>query len=312
MARIVGNSSKNSIVGTTAGDVILGLGNDDTLRGGRGNDQLLGGTGNDKLFGDAGKDKLLGEAGNDTLTGGDGNDILEGGKGADKHLGGAGTDWVSYEHAASGVGMDLLNNLGNAGDATGDTFSSIENIMGSNFDDGGGAVGTQGLYGNAGDNTIMGLGGDDTIYSNGGNDRMFGGTGNDVIGGAGGLDYIDGGAGMDQVDCGSDAVQDKVVLHKDAPDRIFNFEFADLDKIVLSTSEFGITALVGGTNFFTAAAVPTNSSGAAGTHVIYNDTNADTLWYDKDGAGGVLPVLIADFGAGTMSNFLAFDFVLIA
>ena len=150
------------------------------------------------------------------------------------------------------------------------------------------------------------------IVANGGNDRMFGGTGNDVIGGAGGLDYIDGGAGMDQVDCGSDAVQDKVVLHKDAPDRIFNFEFADLDKIVLSTSEFGITALVGGTNFFTAAAVPTNSSGAAGTHVIYNDTNADTLWYDKDGAGGVLPVLIADFGAGTMSNFLAFDFVLIA
>ena len=72
-------------------------------------------------------------AGNDRICGGDGNDKLTGGPGNDKMDGEAGTDQVKYAKATTGVTVDL-----GAKTATGqgnDTLRSIENIVGSNFDD---------------------------------------------------------------------------------------------------------------------------------------------------------------------------------
>ncbi|WP_123487450.1 beta strand repeat-containing protein [Pseudomonas brassicacearum] len=76
-----------------------------------------------------------GNAGDNIITGGAGNDLFIGGAGADQFIGGAGTDTVSYEDSTSiGVTVNLKTGV-HTGVATGDTFSSIEVIRGSNSGD---------------------------------------------------------------------------------------------------------------------------------------------------------------------------------
>lgn len=314
MARIRGNNSNNSIVGTSFSDEIFAFSGNDRVTAGNGNDIVWGGGGNDTIFGGDNNDRLFGESGLDTLIGDAGNDTLEGGSGADRHFGSAGIDWVSYGRAKSGVSMDLQNNTGNAGDAAGDTFSGIENIIGSNFDDGGGLPGGRGLYGNSRSNIIKGLGGDDTLVSNGGNDTLLGGSGNDIIQGGSGADYLDGGAGIDNISCSVDSAADKVVLHRDAADIIFLWDENDLDKFVISKSEFGLssatTALANGTSFLDINGLPDNTQGTAGVKIFINDMANDTIYFDKDGAGGVDPILIARVVGAP--KLLDSDFLLIA
>jgi Ca2+-binding RTX toxin-like protein len=310
VAKIKGNSSNNTLRGTGSADSIYAYGGDDKLFGFAGNDALKGGTGNDKLYGGANDDKIFGDAGNDRLYGGTGSDTLEGGTGADVLNGGAGKDLANYQHAKAAVSIDLLHNAGTLGEALGDTFSGIEDIRGSNFGDGDGTAGGPGLYGNGGANTIEGFGGNDTVVGNGGNDRLFGGTGDDTVVGGAGQDYLDGGRGTDTIDCGKDSAQDRVVLHIDAADTIVNFDFKELDKVVLSSSETGISSLAPGSNFFLTVAAPDNTDGAVGTQVIINDSAHDTLYYDADGAGGSAPILIGSFN--TVSFFVSTDFEFIA
>ena len=132
------------------------------------------------LNGYSGDDILIGNGGSDTLNGGDGNDILVGGTGSDTLNGGDGNDTASYIDATSGVNI-TLNNSGNAsggsvsGWASGDQLSSIENLIGSNFNDT--------LVGGNQDNVLGGLLGNDTLYGGGGNDVLIGGRGNDTMSG---------------------------------------------------------------------------------------------------------------------------------
>lgn len=182
MAKIKGNNKKNLLVGTQGNDTILGLGNDDILRGRNGNDKLDGGTGKDKLFGQNGDDKLFGGKGDDKLSGGNGNDTLFGGDGADKYDGGAGDHDVadfSSITGPGGVSVDLLAGTG-AGGAAGDTFTGIEDVVGSAFAD---------FLG--GDNSANKLSGGI------GEDLLFGGDGNDVLDGGADVDSIKGGGGVD-------------------------------------------------------------------------------------------------------------------
>ena len=83
---------------------------------------------------------------NDTLTGindglrevfigGGGDDIIVGGTGRDGIDGGDGIDTASYITAAAGVSANLVNPTLNTGDAAGDTYRSIENLVGSAFGD---------------------------------------------------------------------------------------------------------------------------------------------------------------------------------
>jgi Ca2+-binding RTX toxin-like protein len=111
---------------------------------------------------------------NDMLVGGGGNDILHGLGGADKFFGNDGFDTVSYALAGSGVYV-YFTDLGNAtGDARGDSeFSSVESIIGSNFND---IIG----MGDFAD-TIFGGAGNDILVGLGGNDTLWGGTGNDFF-----------------------------------------------------------------------------------------------------------------------------------
>lgn len=238
-----GLGGNDSISGGDGFDEIFGGDGADTLDGGLGSDSLEGGAGNDSVSGgSSGDDALFGGAGNDSLFGGDGNDTLYGGAGADAFNGGAGTDVVSYESAVVGVTANMNNAAVNSGDAAGDTYDSVENMIGSSLADsltgdtannalwslGGndsvdGQAGNDILFGGAGNDTIAGGIGDDILYGDDGNDSLNGGTGNDVLYGGTGSDSlygwdgddilragvgattINGGAGVDRVDYGTAA-----------------------------------------------------------------------------------------------------------
>jgi len=77
---------------------------------------------------------ITGNSGKDTLSGNDGDDTLIGGAGADQLIGGLGTDTASYATAGSGITLNLKTGV-HTGDATGDTFSSIERFAGSSYND---------------------------------------------------------------------------------------------------------------------------------------------------------------------------------
>ncbi|WP_426235100.1 beta strand repeat-containing protein [Pseudomonas sp. TWP3-2] len=76
----------------------------------------------------------IGNALDNIITGGNGNDLLYGGGGADQFIGGGGMDTVSYADSTVGVSINLKTGI-NTGIALGDTYSSIEAMRGSNFND---------------------------------------------------------------------------------------------------------------------------------------------------------------------------------
>jgi hypothetical protein len=123
-----------------------------------------------------------------------GDDILMGGNsGHYAFHGGTGNDTVAYVNAVSGATIALDPNvlgsyptITNAGAAYGDTYDSIENVVGSNFSDI--------IYGDAHDNKLYGGAGDDRLNGGGGNDVINGGDGNDQIWGLlDGTDVVSGG-----------------------------------------------------------------------------------------------------------------------
>jgi serralysin len=98
---------------------------------------------------------------------------LAGGLGGDHLDGGAGIDTASYANATGAVGASLWNRSSNTGEAKGDTFASIENLVGSRFSDR--------LEGNTASNILEGGAGDDRLYGGSGADHLFGGTGGDTF-----------------------------------------------------------------------------------------------------------------------------------
>ena len=151
----------------------------------------------DTITGNTSSNELRGFDGDDTLDGGSGNDRLFGGNGADTFIGGAGIDIAMFTVASAGVMLDLATG-GTGGEAAGDTYSSIEWVFGSNFDDNiTGDDGINRLTGNDGNDTLNGAGGNDRLLGGDGNDTIDGGDGVDTIFGQDGDDILSGGAGND-------------------------------------------------------------------------------------------------------------------
>lgn len=184
----LGFSGSVQTTGDAAGDYFSSVEN---LIGSAYSDRLYGNEGINSIFGGNGADTAYGEIGADKLFGQDGNDTLIGGVGADYLSGGTGLDTASYASAVAGVIAALANIALNTGDAAGDTYSSIENLAGSNFADQ--------LNGNGLANVIAGNAGNDKLKGYTGDDRLLGGDGDDVLIGDAGADYLGGGNGSDTV-----------------------------------------------------------------------------------------------------------------
>ncbi|MGO4127361.1 M10 family metallopeptidase C-terminal domain-containing protein [Inquilinus sp. YAF38] len=191
--------------GLGGNDTINGDAGDDIIRGGAGADVLNGGAGTDlvtyyetsvgisvnlatgvgtggdaqgdtlsgfeNLSGSQGNDTLVGTAGVNNLQGNNGNDVLRGGAGGDALGGGAGIDTASYYDSAVGISINLAAGTIGGGDATGDILVSIENLSGSQ--------GNDGLAGNASNNVLQGWNGNDVLVGAGGTDTLTGGAGAD-------------------------------------------------------------------------------------------------------------------------------------
>ncbi len=170
------------------------------------------GTGDFAGTGNGSDNVINGGAGNDTLNGGGGNDTMQGRGGNNAFIGAAGTDAVTYANATTGVSANLATattTAGGNGFGGTDTFATVENLIGSAFNDtltgstannrldGGDGVDT--ILGGAGVDTILGGAGDDSLNGEAGNDIIDGGAGNDLITqlSTANRDFIDGGADVD-------------------------------------------------------------------------------------------------------------------
>ncbi|MGF6232315.1 Ca2+-binding RTX toxin-like protein [Inquilinus ginsengisoli] len=244
---LAGEAGDDSLDGGDGADRLIGGAGLDTIHGGIGNDSVDGGSENDQVFGEAGNDNLAGGAGDDRLEGGDGNDVLDGGAGADTLVGGAGIDTISYTASAAGITVSLAT-----GTAEGDSFSGIEQVLGS------AQVDT--LTGDAVANTLWGLDGDDVLAGGGGGDALKGGAGNDRF------VYT--------------ALSDSAVsgLGKDAI-----LDFATGDVIDLSAidadgnSTNGDTAFTFGTGDYTRHAGELRVVTSGAIQVVYADVNGDKV-----------------------------------
>lgn len=156
------------------GTAIDGWGNADTLTK---IEWIRGSLFDDKMTGDGKANTLRGLAGDDTVKGGGGLDTVRYDR--DERYGGS-----------NGVTIDLKN--GTAIDGFGDTdkLASIENAIGTAFDDI--------ISGDKGKNKLSGLEGNDIIDGLGGKDKIDGGSGRDTIDGGAGNDTITGGNGADE------------------------------------------------------------------------------------------------------------------
>ena len=197
-------ASVENLSGSKFDDNLRGTSADNTLTGGNGHDRLFGRGGDDVLDGGKGSDLLVGSAGDDALYGRAGNDILDGGKGGDLLVGSTGIDTARYSSAKTAVEADLGNAANNTGDAAGDSYSGIENLLGSKFDDT--------LRGTSGDNELTGGRGDDEVFGRGGADVLDGGRGDDVLDGGGGADTFsfrsnDGTDTIQDFDDGTDVIR---------------------------------------------------------------------------------------------------------
>jgi Ca2+-binding RTX toxin-like protein len=186
MAIKTGTSGNDTLIGTVGIDALKGLGGNDQITGLAGADLLDGGAGIDTvrydgsfgvnvnlttnmgLVNDAAGDQLLGfenvvgSGFGDVIVGNGLDNVLTGGAGGDILDGFSGTDTADYAGAKQGVVLSLLEATGFGGEADGDRFTSIENIIGSKFADN--------IEGDVFDNVLRGGTGADVLDGDGGTD----------------------------------------------------------------------------------------------------------------------------------------------
>ncbi|WP_305791230.1 M10 family metallopeptidase C-terminal domain-containing protein [Thalassococcus sp. S3] len=215
---IFGDDTDETIDGGAGDNTIFGLGGDDILIGGRDSfesrdvnntidiedleDQTESDDGNDALYGGDGNDTIFGGQGDDLLDGGNGDDLLIGQAGVDVFRGGQGSDTVDFSRESPfQLIVNLETNFANGGTVSGDTFYSIEGLIGSDdrIDRFIGTSAANHFVGQGGGDVFNGRAGNDTLDGGRDGDILYGEDGDDVIIGGAGQDYLDGGEGIDLV-----------------------------------------------------------------------------------------------------------------
>jgi len=292
--------------GAATGDVISTVEN---LIGTNYNDTLVGSSGANTLNGGDGDDKLWGRAGNDTLLGGGGNDLLIGRQGADEMHGEAGIDTVSYAYENKGVVARLDGRLANWGAATGDVISTVENLIGTNYNDT--------LVGSSGANILNGGDGDDKLWGRAGNDTLLGGGGNDLLIGRQGADTMHGEAGIDTV---SYAYEGKGVVAR--LDGVANSGAAAGDVISSVENLIGTNyndTLVGsaGANTLDGGGGNDTINGGLGNDLLIGNAGSDTFIFAAGDGNDVIDdhslaegdrIDVTDYGYTSTADFNAFYF----
>jgi hypothetical protein len=222
---------------------------------------------------------LIGGAGNDTLAPGADGD-------ADVVDGGIGTDTVDYSDATAGVTVNLQAGT-SGGAATGDTYTSIESVIGSSFAD--------------------------TLTARDGG-TADGGGGNDTLNGAGSgtTTILKGGAGADTLNAGGFGQELLQLELNNGPDT-FNsvFRNTDGDSLLIDNDVFNIGAGVTSSEIRNLATGPAAASSASAQFIFVQDVRQ--LFFDSDGTGGAFaPVLLATVNFAEGGNQLfAGDFFVI-
>lgn len=352
---LTGSAFADTLIGDAGTNVLVGGGGDDLLTGGDGNDTLIGGQGADILVGGngintlsyvgsaagvavnlatgtagggdaqgdgfSGIEDLIGSALADTLIGDAGDNMLTGGAGADQLFGGFGTDTASYAGSSAGVLADLETRSGVGGDAQGDIFADIENLIGSDFADT--LIGDEGdnvLTGGAGADVLIGGFGIDTASYAGSSagvnvslkvgagiggdaqgdtltfienltgsdfaDILAGNAGNNVLAGGAGDDRLVGGGGNDTLNGGdgTDTAAFSGARRNYRVDMLANDDLRIVD--LRAGSPDGTTTLrsIEKLAFTDVTVAATNFSPALPQNDFSGDGNSDVLWRNDNGA----------------------------
>lgn len=316
--RLTGNSVANTLLGNDGNDTLSGGAGNDTLNGGNGSDSMTGGAGSDIYYVNSTADKVIEADASSTggvdcvysylanyvlganvengrlvlstaasLTGNALNNLIYAGAGNNVLSGGTGTDTVSYAYASAAIkaNLALVTTQATLGSGS-DTFSSIENLYGSNYND-----------------TLSGSSGANLLYGAAGNDVLSGASGNDTLRGGAGNDKLTGGAGVDifRFDVALDAATNK--------DTVVDFSLAD-DVIQLENAVFSkllTTGALSASMFRTGAGVKTAAD--SNDFIIYDRTTG-ALYYDADGsATGSSAIQFAIIGTSTHAALTSADFV---
>ncbi|MEE1656007.1 calcium-binding protein [Microvirga sp. CF3062] len=251
------------------------------------------------LIGSAFNDVLIGDAGNNQLRGGAGSDVLIGGAGADALSGDDGIDTVDYSGAGNSVTVNLAAGRGAGSIAEGDTYASIENVIGSQFADV--------LHGNGAANVLQGGNGDDVYHvsagdvviegASAGNDKVVadvnytlganvealegtgggalvltGNTLNNTIIGNGAGNWIDGGVGADTMMGGAG---DDIYVVDNVGDVVEDYLG---NNSIVTTVQLNLSNVRGNFASITAAEGFTfNVEGTSGNNVLKGNAVANTL-----------------------------------
>ncbi|HEY8357614.1 MAG TPA: hypothetical protein VIL30_09155, partial [Ramlibacter sp.] len=221
---VTGSAAADRLTGNTRGNVIDGGLGADTMDGGAGADTYVvrdagdsvRDTGTDTAadqvqswigaytFGTGVESGRVMSTGSANLTGNALGNALHAGQGDNVLNGGGGVDTASYAHghaARTGVAVSLAVTASQATGGSGrDTLLSIENLVGTAYDD--------------------------ELTGSGGANRLLGGSGADIIDGGTGVDTMEGGAGSDRYhvrDAGDLAIEADANIATGGTDRVFSW-----------------------------------------------------------------------------------------
>jgi Ca2+-binding RTX toxin-like protein len=272
-------------------------------------ENLTGSAHADRLTGSSGANVLNGGAGNDTMTGGDGSDTYYVGSSGDvvsetnANAGSGGTDTVLSALTSYTLGSNVENGRVNTSASANLTGNSLNNVLtagtGNNVLNGDSATDTAD-YGSAASAVSLSLAvtvaqatggsGSDTLISienltgSAYADRLTGSSGNNLLSGGSGNDTLSGGAG-------SDSFRFSSALSGSNVDSILDYSVAN-DTLQLENSVFTkliTTGTLSGSYF---RANTTGIASDADDYIVY-ETDTGKLFFDGDGSGAGLTVLIA-------------------